>query len=258
MPSESQSGLSESSNKAKAFDPLLNRLRRWYARVWHIPRIHRTYRSKNLAETFGEVYRTKAWGDNGTPFFSGGGSHGPVVEKYCAFVVQFIGDRQVQSVVDIGCGDFTVGRQILEAADVRYTGVDVVPELIQHHQNTVHDPRVGFLCADATRDPLPSADLCLIRQVFQHLSNDEISRALANLTNFLWILVSEEVPFEPTSYNLDKPHGPDVRGFQGSGVFLDQPPFSMAVTEVWRFTFTPHSGLRTVLLEHRALGLSSS
>lgn len=163
--------------------------------------------------------------------------------------MKFIRDHQIESIVDLGCGDFAVGKQIVEASGVRYTGIDVVPELIEHHNNTVRDPRVNFRCADITSDLLPAADLCLVRQVLQHLSNDEIVKVLANLRNCSRVLISEDVPSHPKSFNRDKPHGPDVRSYYGSGVYVERPPFSLAVSNIWDLPLTDNSMLRTALLE---------
>jgi SAM-dependent methyltransferase len=226
-----------------------NRLR---LRLWILPQMHRTYRSLTLAETFQRIYRSKAWGSGPEAFYSGPGSGGPVSQQYCDAVVAFIRDRQVRSVVDLGCGDYNVGRRIVEATGVRYTGIDVVPELIDHHQSNVHDSGVSFQCADITRDPLPSADLCLIRQVLQHLSNTEIGKVLANVSHFPSILVSEDVPAHPKSFNRDKPHGPDVRAYFGSGVYPDEPPFSHPVQELWTIGLRNDAILRTVLLQPSA------
>ena len=223
-----------------------------YVRLWVLPRIHRTYSTLSVVETFRNIYRTKAWGDNGEPFCSGGGSSGPASEQYCAFVIKFIRDHQVQSIVDLGCGDYAVGKRIVDASGVRYIGIDVVPELIEHHKSTVTDPRVSFQRADITNNPLPSADLCLIRQVLQHLSNDEITRVLTNLRNFSQILISEDIPVHPKSFNRDKPHGPDVRSYYGSGVYVERAPFSTPVAELWELPLTGSSLLRTVLLDQTA------
>jgi SAM-dependent methyltransferase len=220
-----------------------------YLHLWVLPRIHRNYGTLSVPETFQRIYRTKAWGDNGKPFSSGNGSSGLASEHYSASVLEFIRDHQVNSVIDLGCGDFSVGRQIVEASNVLYTGVDVVPELVEYHKSSVHHPRVTFQCSDITSDPLPLADLCLIRQVLQHLSNKEIAEVLANVSNFPWILVSEEVLTHPRSFNRDKPHGPDVRVHYGSGVYLDQNPFSRPVRELWNFPMKGGTVLKTVLLE---------
>ena len=227
---------------------MINLMRTAYRRFWAWPRVRRTYHPLSVAEAFRRIYHTKAWGDNGEPFFSGAGSRGQVAELYCDFVIQFIRENQVRSVVDLGCGDFFVGRRIVEATGICYTGLDVVPELIEHHKNMVEDPRANFLCVDITRESLPSADLCLIRQVLQHLSNPEIALALMNLRNFPSTLISEDVPVRPKSFNRNKPHGPDVRSHYGSGVFVDQPPFSMPVARLWDLPLTDKSLLRTALI----------
>jgi SAM-dependent methyltransferase len=218
-----------------------------YVHLWTLPKIRRTYKTLSVSETFRKIYGTKAWGDNGGPFCSGAGSHGVIADQYCALVIKFIQDNQIESVVDLGCGDFAVGKRIVEATNVRYCGIDVVPELIEYHKRTVNDPRVTFQCTDITSEPLPSADLCLIRQVLQHLSNDEIMKALTNMRNFAQILVSEDVPVRPRMFNRDKPHGPDVRS--GSGVYVEQPPFSRMFTQMWELPLSERSILRTVLLD---------
>ncbi len=221
-------------------------------------RIQRIYGSLSVAETFRRIYRTKAWGDDGEAFHSGSGSRGAAAEQYCAFVIKFIREHQVQSVVDLGCGDFSVGKHIAEETGVRYIGIDVVPELIEHHTSTVRNSLILFQCADITSDPLPTADLCLIRQVLQHLSNEEISKVLANLGGFPRVLISEHVPVNPRLINVDKPHGPDVRVRYGSGVYLEKPPFSKPVVEVWKYPLNKNSILRTVLLNQKDSGVADA
>lgn len=229
---------------------LRTRLKDFYVRHIVLPRIHRTYKALSVQETFQTIYRTKKWGDVGTPFCSGSGSRGPASEHYCEHVIKLIQQSDVKSVIDLGCGDFAVGKKIVDATDIQYTGVDVVPELIEYHKQTSQNERTHFLYADITRDALPDADLCLVRQVFQHLSNREISDALANLGHFRRVLISEDVPERPKSINRDKPHGPDVRSYYGSGVYLDQPPFSLRITAHWGFPLSETNLLRVVLLEN--------
>lgn len=223
----------------------INRLR---MRFWILPRMHRTYSSLTIKETFQKVYESKAWGGQSRAFYSGTGSAGSAADRYCQAVAEFIREHDIQSVVDLGCGDFQIGRKIAAATGIRYAGVDVVPELIDYHRKTVNDPNVRFSCLDICSDPLPQGDLCLVRQVLQHLSNDEIGSVLANIRPFPAALISEDVPMHPKIFNRDKPHGPDVRSYFGSGVYPDQPPFSVAAEELWNISLSPDSVLRTVLL----------
>jgi hypothetical protein len=70
-------------------------------------------------------------------------------------------------------------------------------------------------CADIIEDKLPEGDLCLIRQVLQHLSNRQISRVLANCTKFPYLVVTEDVYSGPrVRVNLDIMHGPTT-GYLG-------------------------------------------
>jgi SAM-dependent methyltransferase len=224
----------------------------WAKRVrrelWIRPRMKKTYGSLPVAEAFRRIYFTKSWGSDGKPFFSGAGSYGAVSDEYCAEVSAFIKNQKVRRVVDLGCGDFSVGRRIVETSEVEYIGVDIVPELIDYHKSHIYVPNVSFLCANIMTDKLPSGDLCLIRQVFQHLSNGEINQVLANVRHYPRILVSEELPDDPKSFNLDKSHGPDVRSYYGSGVYLERPPFSVPVKDMWTFRLHPTAVLKTVLL----------
>jgi hypothetical protein len=71
--------------------------------------------------------------------------------------------------------------------------------------------------------------------VLQHLSNREVSDGLANCRRFQQALVSEDVPRRPKSFNRNNTHGPDARIHYGSGVYLDQPPFSLLIASEWNF-----------------------
>ncbi len=187
--------------------------------------------NRSPEEVFSEIYREGVWGGGPEPFYSGSGSsEETIVKPYVAAVKAFL--RAYPSgkpaVVDLGCGDFSVGRQIVEDC-ASYTGVDVVPDLIRHHQETVADPRVKFLHLDIVRDELPPGDVCFVRQVFQHLSNDQISRVLAKLGRYQTVFVTEHYPHDAPGVvpNRDKVHGGGVRLFEQSGVYLDEPPFNV-------------------------------
>jgi predicted TPR repeat methyltransferase len=52
-------------------------------------------------------------------------------------------ERNVRSVVDLGCGDFRVGR-LIAASGVSYTGVDVVEPLIAEDARRDGSPTVRF------------------------------------------------------------------------------------------------------------------
>jgi hypothetical protein len=81
---------------------------------------------------------------------------------------------------------------------------------------------------------LPDGDLCLVRQVLQHLSNAEISKVLENVRKYKYLIVTEHYPNPVIKMkpNLDIPHGPTVRLRYDSAVVLDKPPFNLKNTQL--------------------------
>jgi SAM-dependent methyltransferase len=213
---------------------------------WMLANIRRRYGKMTTEEAFSEIYRRRLWGSG-----SGTGSEERYSKAYCDFVVRFALERRVKRVVDIGCGDFSVGRRIAEAG-FEYIGVDVVPEVIQGLQCQFGRKGVTFLRLDAITENPPAADLCLIRQVLQHLSNAEIVRVLDNCRHYPQVLVTEHLPMGGNIIpNKDKPHGPDTRVYDNSGVFLDEPPFSLPIEIMLEVPYIHGEVLRSVLIPSR-------
>lgn len=189
---------------------------------------------RSTKEVFTEVYAENIWGqrkpyaDKDYPFYSGPGSGEEAGSPYADCVNAFIEAHGVRSVIDLGCGDFRVGRQIARPA-VDYMGIDIVEPLIYANQKRFANDHIQFRCLDIISDELPKGDLCLVREVLQHLSNAQISAILLKLRAFQWVIVTESEPgplglFRP---NKDKPHGGDSRMLWNSGVVLNAPPFSL-------------------------------
>jgi hypothetical protein len=86
---------------------------------------------------------------------------------------------------------------------------------------------VQFACLDFLEDELPLGDVATLRQVFQHLSNDQISAALPKLARYKHLIVTEHVPRGPFRPNVDKPMGPGTRLAEASGVVLGASPFEL-------------------------------
>jgi SAM-dependent methyltransferase len=222
-----------------------------YVHLWVLPRTHRSYGKLSMAQAFSRIYSTKGWGSQDQePYCSGTGSGGAAADEYCRLVGEFIREHGIQSVADLGCGDFRIGRRIVADTGVRYTGVDVVPELVSYYQRHFSSEQVRFECVNIASDPLPDAQLCLLRQVLQHLSNAEIRCVLANVRKYSNVLISEHVPVCARSFNRDKAHGPDIRAYFRSGVYPDREPFSERPDRVWETPLEHDSVLRTLLLRY--------
>ena len=115
-----------------------------------------------------------AWKSN-YKFYSGPGSHFPeLVDNYISGVKKFLTSLPKKpNVVDLGCGDFSIGSKIRKLCD-NYIAVDIFDELINFNKKKYADLNVDFRILDITCDELPSGDICFIRQVLQHLSNESI------------------------------------------------------------------------------------
>lgn len=205
----------------------------------------------DLKDLFTKVYEEHLWAEKGEtvdphhPFNSGPGSAEEAASPYTDCVTRFIEKHGIRSVVDLGCGDFRVGRRIARAG-INYIGVDVVEPLIQSNQANFAADNVQFRCLDITRDELPKAQLCLVRQVFQHLSNAQVKSVLNRLKQFDWVIVTEDQPGLPGTFkaNKDKPHGRDSRIVWNSGIVLTEPPFSLKNVELLLEAPVPQSEFR--------------
>ncbi|MDB5459530.1 MAG: hypothetical protein JWO72_1271 [Caulobacteraceae bacterium] len=179
------------------------------------------------AEIFGDIYRDAVWGGRPGEFNSGLGSDDDVSADFVSVVRDYIKTNSLTSIVDLGCGDFRVGSRLLQPG-LAYTGVDVVPALVESHQRQHARPGVEFTVADIIDGELPAGDLYLVRQVLQHLSNEQISRVLEKLAAKARVIIAEHHP-APDRFKLpnrDKPAGHGIRVPFGSGVYPDQRPFS--------------------------------
>jgi len=186
------------------------------------------FAGKTAAETFGEIYQKNIWGGKRGEFYSGDGSTEKYSQIYAETLKNFIAENKVKRVVDLGCGDFRVASKFV-SDDFHYTGCDVVFSLVKHLNETHKNETTEFRCINIVEDELPDGDLCLIRQVLQHLSNAEITKVLQNAEKFKYLIITEHYPSPQKEFvpNLDIPHGPSVRVQFDSAVVLDKPPFEL-------------------------------
>ena len=194
-------------------------------------RIYRNRNKKRLVkDVFTRVYRENDWGGKVGDFCSGSGSNEYLASIYADMVKNFIKERHISTIVDLGCGDFVVGRKLLEEGII-YIGVDIVDELVERNRSTFSNANVSFVSLDIISDPLPEGELCLIRQVFQHLSNSQIVEVINKLGNYKYVLITEHYPSDHLHMipNKGKPHGGDTRIVDNSAVYLDLPPFNMKI-----------------------------
>jgi SAM-dependent methyltransferase len=179
-------------------------------------------------ETFATPYADGWWGRTGSEaYFSGTGSLPENVGPYLRVVSEYIRKNAIRSVVDLGCGDFRASGA-LDLDGARYLGVDIVSRVIDHNTRHFGSSRIRFARLDVGRDPLPAADLCLIKQVLQHWSNAEILALLPRLDVYEHVLILDGwlTASATPGRNVDIPTGADYRR---GGLYLEAPPFNWPI-----------------------------
>lgn len=190
---------------------------------------HLQYRGLEVEHVFSKIYRQNEWGEKEGEFYSGSGSHNPnIVIPYVREVRAVLSSFPSKPVVvDLGSGDFNVGRHFVGYAD-RYYACDIVPELQEQNRKRFGLPHVEFLCLDIIEHDLPDGDVVFIRQVLQHLSNEHIRKVVAKCYKYHRWIITEHLPaernFEP---NVDIITGSGIRVLFDSGVVLTEPPFNV-------------------------------
>lgn len=177
-----------------------------------------------------QIYDMNLWGKSEAVFYSGEGSHlNEIVEPYIKVVNSFLSSfEKPLTVCDLGCGDFNIGQQLF-AQTKQYIAVDIVPKLIAYNQENFQNKNLSFHCLDIAKDELPIADCAIIRQVLQHLSNDEIQSVVKQLSKYKYLILTEHLPVGEFVPNKDIISGQGIRIKKKSGVDLLAAPFHLSV-----------------------------
>ena len=204
-----------------------------YRQKYQVKKLRSQFSKTNMRELFREYYsKLPGFEENGNQykFNSGPGSHIPeIANTYMNEVEKFLLSLSKKpNVVDLGCGDFFIGSKIRKLCN-NYIAVDIVDELIHFNKEKYKHLDVDFRILDITCDELPSGDICFIRQVLQHLSNELILNFIKLIRNkYKYLIITEQLPqsknFVP---NINIPTGPDIR--DKSGIVLTVPPFNLKV-----------------------------
>ncbi len=217
----------------------------------------RYLQSKSAEEIFTDIYMTGKWGKgkDETPFFSGVGSVEEAYRSYIDFMQEFLRKNEIKSVVDLGCGDFQVGRHLAQLG-IDYTGCDIVRPLVEYNQKTFGNARIRFLQRNMITDELPDGELCIIRQVFQHLSNESILKVLPKLKKYRYVIIADAQPTQDRDkVNHNIPNFSGTRAVvHGTGLWLENAPFNLPLTVVHSYTLKSGDDeyLRLVLYKPQA------
>lgn len=175
-----------------------------------------------------QIYEQHFWGGTDFDFYSGEGSHkSEIIESYIKAVSEFLKSNNNRlSVLDLGCGDFNVGKHFVKYAET-YIAVDIVDSLIERNKKKFQAENLEFQYLDISKDKWPQADCVILRQVLQHLSNAEILEILPKLENHKYVILTEHLPVGKFIPNIDKVTNLGIRLKQNSGVDVLTSPFNL-------------------------------
>lgn len=175
---------------------------------------------KGSAAVFRDIYVNNEW--DGTESVSGPGSTLAATENVRAVLPGLLFDLGVETLLDVPCGDAHWITTCLPAC-VRYIGGDVVTEIIDRNRKA--RPLFGtFEVIDLVKDPLPAADLILVRDCFIHLPNHMVLQAIANIRRAdIKYMLTTTFPNDPPRADIE------LGGFRP--VNLSAAPFGLPVPE---------------------------
>jgi len=198
---------------------------------------------KSTETIFTEIYEKNLWGiaNDGRKYCSGAGTTDENVAQYISVLQNFIQQKNIEHIFEIGCGDFSIMSSVLAPfKNVKYTGADIVKNVVNHLNSTYANEQIQFIHLNAIEsNQYPKADLCVIRQVLQHLSNQQIIDILQKLKPYKYVIITEHIPLHPQIKNGDKSANGYIRlqNRQTSGIFLDAAPFSLSCKALLSYAY---------------------
>jgi SAM-dependent methyltransferase len=169
-----------------------------------------------MQRVFDHIRRVNLWQSQESA--SGRGSELACTAPLRAALPDLFQQFGIRSILDAPCGDFN-WMQHVPLAGIAYTGMDIVPDLIDRNQQRYATPSIQFSVGDITKDVLPPVDLIVSRDCLVHLSLQDACRALHQFqqSGSRYLLTTT---YPHTSINRDAPTG------SWKPLNLCQPPFN--------------------------------
>jgi SAM-dependent methyltransferase len=182
---------------------------------------YRLFRPRSMREAFAEVYARDDW-EGG----SGRGSTASNTVAYRQLLTDLLREHSIQSVVDVGCGDWQFS-QLIDWSGIDYLGLDTVPAVVEANRR-LFGSIARFECRDVTREHLPPADLVILKDVLQHWPTQAIQAFLPRLSQYRFAIITNSIDDGPR-LNCDIA----MSGYRGLDLRLA--PFNWPAEELLRY-----------------------
>jgi hypothetical protein len=133
-----------------------------------------------MEPVFTYIYENSIWANNNNTEYKGSSGPGSSIElninTYVPFLKKFITDNNIKTIIDLGCGDFRCGPVIYNDMNISYTGYDAYKKVIEYNAKNNSLPKYNFIHLDFCnkKEDIKTGDLCILKDVLQHWSLDNI------------------------------------------------------------------------------------
>lgn len=131
-----------------------------------------------MKQAFTEIFETNFWGESESK--SGGGSTVAACSELIEGLPKIFKKLNIKTFLDCACGDMN-WMGLVDFTGVKYVGVDIVDKLIE--QNRINHPGKEFFVVDFTATPFVEYDMVFCKDVFIHLKEEKIWKALHNIAS---------------------------------------------------------------------------
>jgi hypothetical protein len=157
-------------------------------------------------DDFADIYSHDRWASAKHGTRSGPGSTLETTGELRRWLPRLFSALDITEIVDIPCGEWGFMQRV-DLSRVRYVGYDVVPDIVQANRSRF--PKVNFRQLDLTQGVPQQSDLLICKDLFQHLSNDQIRKCIANIRASAprFVLTSCDTYPAPRSNSYRPQHG---------------------------------------------------
>ncbi len=172
-----------------------------------LPKFRPGAEEKDYVRVFTDIYATNEWEDG-----SGLGSNPVHARPYMVLLQDLLFDPRITTIVDIGCGDWQIMRNMTLPQGKSYVGYDVVENLIETNKQAYTRDNVHFEHTLGLQDLAQknvSGDLLIMKDVMQHWPIEEIQYFIKNiLPRFKYAIITNQYEPNKRGHNKDKQMGP--------------------------------------------------
>jgi len=150
--------------------PIINKLTR--------KKFKSRFDSSSIEKIFTDIYKTNYWGSSESR--SGLGSEFIQTKEIREKLPPLFKELGIISLLDIPCGDFNWLKEV-NLSFLSYIGADIVDDVVISNIENYSQNNRKFIKLNILKDELPKVDLILCRDLFIHISFNDIFTSIANI-----------------------------------------------------------------------------